>query len=220
MKFCSRIVTLVLTLGACAAPLTAQEIALKGGVTVSRFQSTGPSQPTGPLSFDGSFISTAFGGHARFHVGRIALQPELQMVSRGAVASESTLDERMRLDYMEVPLMLVIPVAIGGFEPYAFGGPMIAVETRCRSVIEQDNLKTNLDCEDPAAQNSFERRVLDYGASAGAGISYRLGGGRILVEGRYTWGLRDIYDGEEEGVEIRNRSAVFSIGYALIPADM
>lgn len=214
MKFSSHFLMSVLILGACAAPVAAQEIAIKGGVTVSRFQSTGPTP------FDGRFISTAFGGHARFHFGRIALQPELQMVSRGATASESTLDERMRLDYMELPLMLVVPFRVAGFEPYAFGGPMVAVETRCRSVIEQDNLTTNLDCDDPASENSFERSVIDYGASAGAGISYRLGSGRVLVEGRYTWGLRDIYDGEVEGLEIRNRSAVFSIGYALIPTDM
>lgn len=213
MKFC-RILIWVLTLCACAIPVTAQEIALKGGVAVSRFRSTG----TNP--FDGRFISTAFGGHARFHFGRIALQPELQMVSRGATASESAVEERMRLEYMEVPVMLVVPVRIGRFEPYAFGGPMVSVETRCRSIIEENNLKTNFDCDESSTQNSFERSVIDYGASAGAGLSHQLGSGRILLEGRYTWGLRDIYDGAIDGVEIRNRSAVFSIGYALLPAEM
>lgn len=214
MKFCSPILVSILAIGTSTAPLAAQEIALKGGVAVSRFQSTGDSP------FDGRFISTAFGGHARFHFGRIALQPELQMVSRGATASESAVEERMRLEYMELPLMLVLPIRVGAFEPYAFGGPMISLETRCRSIIEENDLKTNFDCDDASTANSFERSIIDYGASAGAGISHRLGSGRVLIEGRYTWGLRDIYDGALEGVEIRNRSAVFSIGYALIPDDM
>jgi hypothetical protein len=66
----------------------------------------------------------------------------------------------------------------------------------------------------------FDRRSFDYGASAGAGISRKLGGGRILLEGRHTWGLRDIYDDEAEDIEVRNRSFVFSIGYAIMPDDM
>jgi hypothetical protein len=199
---------------ALAAPLGAQEIALKGGVAISRFQASGGSP------FDDGFVSTAFGGHARFRFGRIALQPELQMVSRGARASASALEERMRVDYMEVPLMIVLPVTVGSFEPYAFGGPMISLETRCRSIIEENDLRTNFECDDTSAGSSFERSLIDYGVSAGAGVSHRIGSGRVLIEGRYTWGLRDIYDGEAEGVEIRNRSAVISVGYAIIPGDL
>jgi hypothetical protein len=216
MKVCCRIVAvgaMVLT-GGFATPLAAQEIALKGGISISRFQSTG-IQP-----FDGRFVSTSFGGHARFGFGRIALQPELQIVSRGATASGSALEERMRIDYMEVPLMVVVPFAIGSFEPYAFGGPMVSLETRCRSIIEEDNLKTNFDCDDTSGGSSFDRRTVDFGASAGAGVSHRLGSGRLLLEGRHTWGLRNIYDGAEEGVEVRNRSVVISIGYAILTGEM
>jgi hypothetical protein len=97
---------------------------------------------------------------------------------------------------------------------------MLSLETRCRSTVEQDNLKTNFDCDAQATEHSFDRRVLDYGASAGAGVSHRIGSGRILLEGRHTWGLRDIYDGSIEGLEVRNRSFVFSIGYAIVPDDM
>jgi hypothetical protein len=212
MKFCRRILLLA-ALGAAAftTPLSAQEIALKGGIAVSHFQSTGPNP------FDGTFVSTAFGGHARFRFGRIALQPELQMVSRGANAD--ALNTRMRLEYMEVPLMLVVPVRVGSFEPYAFGGPMISLETRCRSIVEENNLKTNFDCSDTSSESSFDRRALDYGASAGAGVSHKLGSGRVLLEGRYTWGLRDIYDGPDD-IEVRNRSYVVSIGYTIMADGM
>jgi hypothetical protein len=216
MTVCSRtsifaLTTILAAAAAWTAPLTAQEIALKGGIAISRFQAAGPTP------FDGTLVSTAFGGHARFYFGRFALQPELQMVSRGAKASESALEERMRLEYMEIPLMFVIPFRLGAFEPYAFGGPMISLETRCRSIIEENDLKTNFDCDDRSAGNSFERSVIDYGASAGAGVSHRLGSGRVLLEGRHTWGLRDIYDGEADGIEVRNRSFVISVGYAILP---
>lgn len=226
MKSCCRmivtaVVTTVATASAVSGPLAAQEIALKGGIAISRFQVNGG--PTGegndPARFDGTFVATAFGGHARFAFGRFALQPELQMVSRGATASQSALDERMRLEYMEIPLMVVVPFRLGAFEPYVFGGPMVSLETRCRSTIEENDLKTNFDCDDRSI-NSFERSVIDYGASAGAGVSHRLGSGRILLEGRHTWGLRDIYDGDAEAIEVRNRSFVVSVGYAIIPDRM
>lgn len=216
MKFvCRMLVAVVATAAVLAGPLPAQEIALKGGLAVSRFETNGP--------FNDRMVATAFGGHARFRLGRFALQPELQMVTRGAAVGESSLAERMRLEYMELPIMFVAPVNIAAFEAYAFGGPMLSVQARCRFIVEQNDLKTNFDCDDasgfsdpdnPSAVGSFERRVIDYGASVGAGVSRRVGSGRVLLEGRHTWGLRDIYDGPDD-IEVRNRSFVFSIGYAI-----
>jgi hypothetical protein len=216
MSSSTRLFTVMaLAAAASSVPVSAQEIALKGGMAISRFETTGT------IPFDGTFISTSFGGHARFRFGRIALQPEIYMVSRGAsTGDDAAMDERIRLEYMEIPLMLVVPFRAGSFEPYAFGGPMLSLETRCRSIIEESGLKTNFGCDDGSAGNSFDRRAFDYGVSAGAGVSHRLGGGRILVEGRHTWGLRDIYDGIDTGVEVRNRSFVFSIGYTILPDDI
>lgn len=200
---------------ACAAPLAAQEVAFKGGLAISRFESTGA------VPYDGSFTSTSFGGHARFRFGAIAIQPELYMVSRGASTTAGPDEERLRLEYLELPLMLVVPVRVGSFEPYAFGGPMLSLETRCRSIIEQEGLKTNIGCDGTSTNESvFDRRSFDYGVSAGAGISHSLGSGRILLEGRHTWGLRDIHDGEAEDIEVRNRSFVISVGYAIIADGM
>jgi len=196
-----------------ASSLSAQEIALKGGIAISKFETSGD------VAFDDSFVSTSFGGHVRFRFGPIALQPELHLVSRGASVSDDEMKQRLRLDYMEVPLMLVVPVHVGAFEPYVFGGPMLALETRCRNIIEEEGLTTNFGCDDDTLENSFDRGVFDYGATVGAGISRRLGSGRILLEARNTWGLRNIYDGEGD-IEVRNRTMLFSIGYAILPGSL
>src|SRR5690606_41485097 len=45
-------------------------------------------------------------------------------------------------------LSIVFPFRVGRFEPYAFGGPVIALETRCRSIIEENGLKTNFGCDE------------------------------------------------------------------------
>jgi hypothetical protein len=191
------------------APAAAQEAAIKGGIAVSRFASQGATP------FSESFVGTSLGGHVRFMFGAVGIQPEIQMVARGASADHSeSVEERLRLEYIEIPVMLVVPFRAGSFEPYAFGGPSVALESRCRSIVEEEGLKTNFGCDQPT-ENVFDRKAFDWALSAGAGVARRLGAGRLLLEGRHTWGMRNIYDGEVDGIEIRNRTFILSIGYTI-----
>jgi len=188
------------------APAAAQELALKAGVAISQFQTEGLER------FGDSYASTAFGVHYRMPVGPIAFQPELYMVSRGARGPDASGEERLKLDYLEIPLLLVVPVRVGTLEPYAFGGPYIGLETRCRYAFEEGGLSTNLGCE--STSDLFDRRALDYGFTVGAGAAHKLGSGRLMLEARHTQGLRDIYDGADDA-EIRNRSVLILLGYTL-----
>jgi YVTN family beta-propeller protein len=129
-----------LTLAACAAVAgatagAAQEVALKGFLARSSFAESG----TGTNPWDEALTSTGFGLHARFGFGPIALQPELQVVTRGATKSAPTVeDEDLRIEYLELPVLLVVPVRLGRLEPYAFGGGMVALESRCRYVSREE----------------------------------------------------------------------------------
>lgn len=201
----------VAALGAALAtpPAAGQEVAIKAGVAISRFATEGT------VPFDGNFVGTSVGGHVRFRFGPIGLQPELHMVARGGSIEGSGNEERIRIEYLEVPLLLVLPFQVSSFEPFVFGGPFGAFESRCRSIVEEDGLKTNFGC-DSSEGTVFPRNSLDYGATAGGGISHRLGGGSLLLEARYSWGLRDIYDGPAlttGDVAIRNRTILVLIGY-------
>jgi hypothetical protein len=187
-------------------PAAAQELALKGGIVVSRFEIKGAEV------FDGSITSTVIGGHYRLHFGPVAVQPELYMISRGATFEVEGNEERVKLEYLEIPVLLVVPFQLGALQPYAFAGPWIGLETRCRYTYEEAGLKTNLGCE--STSDMFDRRALDYGVTAGGGASYPIGSGRLMLEARHTRGLRDIYDGEGDP-EVRNRSFVAMIGYTL-----
>lgn len=190
------------------APAAAQQVALKGGVAVSRLAADREH------GFEESITSTSIGGHLRFRFGPVAFQPEIHMVTRGAVASDpvDAEDEELRLEYLELPLLIVVPAVIGEFEPYVFGGPMVSLESRCRYVFREQGLRTNVGCR--SAPLLPRRRSLDYGAVAGAGISRSLGAGRILLEARHTWGMRNIYDGAGTD-EFRNRTFAGFIGYAI-----
>lgn len=197
---------LLLAAAFSAGPAAAQELALKGGAAISSFD------VIGDLPFVDSYLSTSFGAHYRLGFGPIAIQPELYMISRGARFTADGDEERIKLDYIELPLLLVLPVRVATLEPYAFAGPYVGLETRCRYSFEERGLKTNLGCE--SAVEVFERRALDYGFTVGGGAAHPLGAGRIMLEARHTRGLRDIYDGPDD-VEVRNRSFVVMLGYTL-----
>ncbi|CAN5741711.1 hypothetical protein BH23GEM10_BH23GEM10_05350 [soil metagenome] len=206
--------TVPLTLMVLTAPLAhGQEVAFKGAIVRSHLNAEGT------MPFDQPLIATSLGGHVRFDFGPIALQPELHIVTRGGTVEDGhpqapdAEDQQLRLEYLEIPLLIALPVQLGNFELVAIGGPMIALESRCRYVFVVGDVKTNVGC-DPPSDPLFGRRAFDYGLIAGAGVSYPLGSGRILIEARQTWGMRDIYDGPD-AVELFNRSFSLMLGYVV-----
>jgi hypothetical protein len=188
----------------------AQETTVKGGVAISRFNAAEPSY------WDDQLTTTFFGVHARFRIlGPIMIQPELAIVTKGAAASQPRAPaerEQIRLEYIEIPALIVVPFRIGPAEPFVYGGPSLMLETRCRWFVWVDDLRRILGC-DPPREEVFRRNALDYGLIAGGGASYPIGPGRASIEARHNWGLRNIHrDGTQE---LRNRTFSVLLGYSL-----
>ena len=107
-------IALLLTLVA-AAPLAAQgglEIGAKVGLT----SSTLDVETGDPLEID-RLTGFGGGGYLRIPLGSLALQPELLWMRKGASVSSpdfggATLD--LKFDYVEIPLLLVIPISTQG----------------------------------------------------------------------------------------------------------
>jgi hypothetical protein len=158
---------------------------------------------------------TAFtgGGYLRLGLGdRLGLQVEVLSVTKGADIRAETADGSadIRIEYVEVPFLLQIPVAAGEtFAPYIYGGPTLSLEVRCRHT---DAAGDTADCDD----RGFATSSPDFGLSAGTGLAVLLGPGILLLEGRYTWGLTDINAGTGEAAgRIRNRSAAVTAGFVV-----
>jgi hypothetical protein len=194
------------------APAAAQETGIKVGVSVSRLQ--------GDVAdfWDGSLTATTFAGHLRFHFGPIALQPELHVVTKGGTVSAPTSErrdqEQIRLEYLEIPLLLVVPVQVGSLEPFAYAGPSLMLESRCRWVVREDGLRSTFSCDPAPAGQVFERRMFDFGAVAGGGASYPVGAGRVMLEARHTRGLRNIFSGQGDA-DAYNRTFTVLLGYTM-----
>jgi hypothetical protein len=158
------------------------------------------------------------GGFMRFDMGAFAIQPELMYVTKGGKFEETfegtTVSAELRLDYIEIPLLLVVPLMRGpGVAPYVYGGPAFAIEARCQVHASAGGFSATESCDD-ADEGDFERKKFDVGAMVGGGVAIPMGPGSILIEGRYNFGLINLNDSEEPG-KVRNRSGAILAGYSI-----
>ncbi|HSJ23565.1 MAG TPA: porin family protein [Longimicrobiales bacterium] len=166
------------------------------------------------MSIDDSGISsssiTAFagGGHIRFGLGgRIGLQAELLSVTKGADVTDGADTDEYRFEYVEIPVLVHIPLTLGAVAPYVFGGGAVGLEVRCR-VAPEGGSQTN--CSDEGISTNSP----DWGLVGGAGLAMAMGPGSVLLEGRYTYGLRNIFDAAT-APDVRHRVPTVMIGYEL-----
>ena len=206
-----------------AGPASAQrgsrslELGVKGGATFS----TVSLEDEQDLELD---HLTAFGGGAFLSIplGGLYLQPEVLWVHKGARLSEGDLDELeidLTLSYLEVPVLLVVPIGGGvGTSPYIFGGGAVSWETDCTFEAESEVGELEVDCDEgEEADLELLRKDMDYSAVFGGGLRIPTGSGAFLIEGRYTLGLTDLNDSDDPDDGFRNRSIAAFVGYSFTP---
>lgn len=120
---------------------------------------------------------TGFAFGLSFGTGRnmLGFGVEALYAQRG-VTNSGTTDER-RLDYVDVPVFLRALFPTPGVAPYAYAGPQVSFELRCRA--------------GGSACPNTDRPSTSYAAVIGGGA--RLGAtSAITLEGRYIYGLSDL----------------------------
>ncbi|HUR34310.1 MAG TPA: porin family protein [Vicinamibacterales bacterium] len=117
--------------------------------------------------------------------GALGVQTEINYAKKGSKSGSLATDTY----YLEIPLLLRMNVGSSnrnaGVNVYAFGGPAADIL-----------LKAQLDGVDIKRQF----KDLDWNVIAGVGVEVS----RILVEGRFNWGLANVLDGP--GNELKTQS--------------
>jgi hypothetical protein len=176
-------------LGAAVAPATlaAQaSLGLKGGVSFATLSNKAPDWTS----------RTGFAVGAAFDLGSglIGIQPEVLYVQKGVTfgGAPTTSSDAPRLGYIDVPVLVKLTLRTPGIQPMAYAGPSVNFRLSC-SV-------NGVDC-------TSLTRSTDYGVVLGGGV--RLGGSHgFTVEGRYTWGLKDVHD---PGAGVANQTRTFLV---------
>jgi hypothetical protein len=200
-----------------ATPLAAQTVEFGPRVGIA-FSTVSVKSPSGQNnSEEGNVTGFAVGGFARFRPGKLGVQTELNFVRKGAsvvTPSHPTDAMDLQLDYLEVPLLLMVPVG-GGSSASAslYGGPALALETSCHGTMSGLPSRDHFNCNNPNF-DVFDRRQMDIGATAGGAVRLPIGSGAIVADLRYTVGFVNL--NKETGDRVRNRSAMVMLGYSVV----
>lgn len=179
--------------GFAGAPQAAAQqnmVGVKGGFIAA--------EVTGDFADDfSSRTGFGFGGFLQVMVGpNFSIQPEALYLAKGA--SED--DAEVRLNYLQIPVLVQYHLPTPGVSPRVFAGPSLAFEVSCD--IEDGSFSAS--CED----EGVDTKSADFGLVFGAGVDIPAGGVVVTLDGRYDMGVTNIgEDADELGdVEIKNRA--------------
>jgi Outer membrane protein beta-barrel domain len=131
---------------------------------------------------------------------RFAFQPEFLYSQQGSTLRDDLGDEAdLKLDYFIIPLLADIRLTEGANRLSLIVGPTIGFRTKAE--IEFDG-----ETEDLTDEGDNEIEKTDFGITAG--LAYTMG--QFVIDGRYTWGLKDISKEEDEA---KNRTLSISIAW-------
>ena len=130
---------------------------------------------------------------------RLAVQPEMLFVTKGATATDGLNELRIELSYIDIPILARFTPAPGN--PFYFViGPSVNFNVSAKVV----------DVVPAEAEEDIKEDIKDaeFAVVFGAGLGLR----RFFAEGRYIAGLSNIADDPDIDVSVKNRSFVILAG--------
>jgi hypothetical protein len=140
-------------------------------------------------------------------------QPGFGLTQKGAKINDDDDTFELRLDYLEIPLLLKYAFPTSGSVGFhLMAGPALAWELTCRVGIEAEGFSDDVDCGEEDVE--IETKSIDFGVLLGGGVSFPMGGVRLTAEGFYNIGMSNILD--DAGVEdsAKNRALYLTVGVA------
>ena len=108
-------------------------------------------------------------------------------------------------EYLEVPLFLKLSLGSGPARPYLMAGPSVGFRLNTEVIFDNAEIAGTFDADDVTES-------VDFGVDFGAGLSLRLSGVSLFVEGRYDLGVTDVFKGGEIAGQVSDDADVFTRG--------
>lgn len=193
MRVCALFVVFLLSAGAGTASAQSFWGGVKAGVN---FANISIEEEGVDISFDnrtglvgGVFVVCPISG-------AFGVQTEALYSQRGAKLEEGGGSGTLELDFLEVPVLARFSSpASSGASFHVFGGPSLGLRLRARA-------ESDFEGESESEDISDDVERFDLGLVAGAGFEM----GRLIVDGRYTWGIRNLNRSTEDDAKIKNRT--------------
>jgi len=152
----------------------------------------------------------AAGGFLVFGISEsFAIQPEILISQKGAkyenINNGEVLKAWSNLTFIEIPVLANFYIPMSGrtkFHPCFFTGPFLGLKIRGKTRTEWRGEITESEIEDS--------RAMDFGLIFGAGTSFTLGPGKIMIDVRHSWSLTSILKNQE----VKNNVLSILFGYS------
>lgn len=207
---------LILTSGFAAFLLLPQParaqvaVGFSGGLSIAEL--TGDDVDDDNLDSRTGFL---VGGWASFPLSDIlSLTSGLYYVQKGAEDAEQGVDVTLKLDYLEVPVLLQVGVFESERTAFSlFAGPAIAFEIGCKIEGSGGGVDASVDCEDAGLEDiEIETKSVTFDAIFGAGIRVMTSETMFLLgNAGLDLGLSSIDDSVDEG-DVKNSNWFFQVG--------
>jgi hypothetical protein len=199
------------------------DIGIKGGIGFYNLSSNpsifsfkiGDEERTPDLK---SIMSFQLGAFLSFDISKyFALQPEIYYVMRGTRASEifdiTEVKATLKTDYIDIPLLVKFKIpSKSSIKPILFAGPYIGFRLNAQSVIEVAGQKTEIDYKEQIKNQHM-------GLIVGGGIEFNFKSMKLILEGRYSFGVTSIYKRHESvpisNIELIPHSFVLMLGIGI-----
>lgn len=184
--------------GAQEAAAQQNMVGLKAGLVAAEL--------SGDVEDVSSRAGLGFGGFLQVMVGpNFSIQPEALYLMKGASGSDGAEDVDVKVNYLQVPILVQYHIPAAGVSPRIFAGPSLAFELGCD--VETNGVESSCETEEISTKSA------DFGVVFGAGADIPLGGVVVTLDGRYDLGVTNVAE-EPEGVEfeIKNRAWEFFAG--------
>lgn len=140
---------------------------------------------------------------------RLAALAELNFVRKGSVyrldSDGLEYAERYLFDYLEVPVLVKYYFAgVKNIQFYVYAGPSVALNLKARLRVTFDDLEETVEVDN--------LQGTDLLLNGGAGAALTLKPGRLLLEARYSYGLKSV--ATEPEADIRNKNLLFLAGFS------
>lgn len=196
-----KLVLLTFVLVALALSAFAQGDAGKG-ITAKGFKvGVTMANLTGDIEDTKMKIGFAAGGFFTYSFSpTFAIQPEVLYCMKGAKADTDE-GEKLKLDYLAIPVMFKYSFPTEGkIAPNIFAGPEVGILLSAKE-------------EDEDIKEYF--KSVDFGIGFGAGIDIAMESGKLTLDARYTLGLSNIADTDEDESDfsVKNATIMVMLGY-------
>ena len=189
----------------CAIPRDLlAEGGIKIGVSLAKFNWTEAAPPGLTLGYL-PFIAGGF--YFSADAGPFAIQPELIVIQKGGKYAAEGDSLAFRFTYIQAPLLLRLDVLrTGTVRPFCAVGGYGSYLYRAEGVLILGTEKTTTDLID-------EYKRYDFGLVVGAGLTFKLSGISLSLEGRYDHGLVNIVKNPAAGESMKNRCLMALVGF-------